>query len=122
MIYRKDEFVSHDEEDSEFPIKQIDRLEPIDGSQSRFIGRATLNMMTRVGVQQMPVSFEIEAVDIEGAFAKYVEAARPKIEEFEQHLQERIEELRREEQSRIVTPGEAPGGGIIQFDDLTPGS
>jgi hypothetical protein len=122
MIYRKDEFVSHDEGDEEFPIKQIDRLEPIDGSQSRFIGRATLNMMTRVGVQQMPVSFEIDASTVEEAFAKYVEAAKPRIEEFRQQIQERIEELRREEQSRIVTPGEATGGGIIQFDDLSPGN
>jgi hypothetical protein len=120
MIYRKDEFVSHDEEDKEFPIKQIDRLEPIDGSASRFIGRATLNMMTRMGVQQIPVSFEIDAAGVEEAFAKYVEMAKPKIEEFKEHLQERIEEMRREEQSRIVTPGEAAGGGIIQFDDFSP--
>ena len=119
MIYRKDEFVSHDEEDKEFPIKQIDRLEPIDGSQPRFIGRATLNMMTRVGVQQIPVSFEIDAATVEEAFAKYVEMVKPKIEEFKQHLQERMEEMRREEQNRIVTPGEAVGGRIIKFDDMS---
>jgi len=116
MIYRKDEFVQDDTGDDEFPIKQIDRLEPIDGSASRFIGRAALNMQTPFGIQQVPVSFEIEASTIEEAFARYSDACRPKIEELRQQLQARLDELRRQEQTRIVTPGDS--GGIISINDL----
>ncbi|MHC4481408.1 MAG: hypothetical protein ACYS8K_03045 [Planctomycetota bacterium] len=119
MIYRKEEYVQHDESDSEFPIKQIDMLEATDGSRTRFIGRAALNMQTPFGMEQLPVSFEIAADSVEAAFEKYVEAARPQIEEVKQHIEERLDELRRSEQSRIVTPAEGgAGGGIIRLDDL----
>lgn len=120
MIYRKEEYVQHDEDDSEFPIKQVDMLESLDGTQKRFIGRAALNMQTPFGIEQLPISFEIEADSIEGAFESYVETARPKIEEVKQHIQERLEEARQAEQSRIVTPGEAGLGssGIVRLDDL----
>jgi len=120
MIYKREEFVQDDTGDTEFPIKQIDRLSTMDAKEQRFIGRATLNMQTPMGLQQIPFSFEIEAPSVELAFAKYSETARPKIEELRLRLQERLEEIRRQEQSRIVTPetgGHIPGG-VIRLDDL----
>jgi hypothetical protein len=120
MIYRKEEYVQHDEDDSEFPIKQVDLLEPVGSGEKRFIGRAALNVQTPFGIEQMPVSFEISADSVEAAFEKYVETAKPKIEEVKQHIQDRLEEWRQAQQNRIVTPGEAgsPAGGIVRLDDL----
>jgi hypothetical protein len=118
MIYRKDEFVQQDAEDNEFPIKQVDRLDPIGGGAPRFIGRAALNMTTPLGIQQIPVSFEIDAPTIEDAFARYTECAKPRMEEVKQRVQERLEELRRSEQGRIVQPGGRESGRIIRLDGL----
>jgi hypothetical protein len=121
MIYRRDEFVQDETGDADFPVKQVDRLLSLDESEQRFIGRATLSMQTPMGLQQIPLSFEIEADSVEQAFARYTETARPKIEELRQRLQERLEEIRRQEQSRIVTPetsGRIGGGGVIRLDDL----
>ena len=118
MIYRKEEFVQQDAEDAEFPIKQVDRLEPLQEGKSRFIGRAALNMTTPVGIQQVPVSFEIDAETIEDAFEGYNEHARPKIEELKQHVQQRLDELRRSEQERIVRPDAQQSNRIIRLDDL----
>jgi hypothetical protein len=123
MIYRKDEFVQDDEKDSQFPIKTVDRLEAVDGSEQRFVGRAALNMQTPFGIEQIPISFEIQAGSIQEAFSRYRECAEPKINEVKEHIQNRLEQLRRAEQSRIVTPGEAGApGGIINFDDFRGGS
>jgi hypothetical protein len=120
MIYKRDEFVQDDTGNAEFPIMQVDRLMSLDEGEQRFIGRATLSMQTPVGIQQVPLSFEIEADSVEQAFARYAETARPKIEELRQRLQQRLEEIRRQEQSRIVTPDAAGGlgGGVIRLDDL----
>ena len=118
MIYRKEEFVQQDAEDTEFPIKQVDRLEPLQEGRSRFIGRAALNMTTPIGIQQMPVSFEIDADTIEDAFARYNEHARPKLEEVKQHVQQRLDELRRSQEERIVRPGVQESNRIIRLDDL----
>jgi len=119
MIYRKEEYVEHVEDDKEFPIRQIDRLDEVDGDGQRFIGRAVLNMHTNVGVQQLPVSFEIEADTIQDAFAKYVETGTPVIEETKERIVNRMEELRRQQQNRIVTPGDA-GGDIVNLNDFQP--
>ena len=118
MIYRKDEFVQQDAEDTEFPIKQVDRLEPLEEGTPRFIGRAALNMTTPMGIQQMPVSFEIDAATIEDAFARYAESAKPKLEEVKQRVQQRLEELRQSGEGRIVRPGDQDGGRIIRLDGL----
>lgn len=122
MIYRKEEYVEHDQDDEKFPIKQIDRLAELDGNGQRFIGRAVLNMQTNMGVQQMPISFEIEADGVREAFTKYAETAEPKVAEVREHIQNRISELRRQQQSQIVTPTGQPaseqGGGIISLDDM----
>ncbi len=120
MIYKREEFVQDDEGDNEFPVKQVDRLSSLDMKDQRFIGRATLALQTPMGLQQIPFSFEIDAPNVEEAFARYAVTARPKIEELRQRLQERLEEIRRQEQSRIVTPdagGRIPGG-VIRLDDL----
>jgi hypothetical protein len=122
MIYRKEEYVEHDQDDQKFPIKQIDRLAELDGEGQRFIGRAVLNMQTNMGVQQMPISFEIEAESVQEAFGKYEETAEPKIAEVREHIQNRISEMRKQQQSQIVTPTGEPAGGsgdsIISIDDM----
>ena len=118
MIYRKDEFVQQDDQDTEFPIKQVDRLEPVGEGTSRFIGRAALNMTTPMGIQQIPVSFEIDAETIEDAFARYVQQAKPKLEEVKQRVQQRLDELRKAEQGQIVQPGQTDSGRIIRLDGL----
>ena len=37
MIYRKEEYVEHCEQDSEFPIRQIDCLTDIDDDSCRYL-------------------------------------------------------------------------------------
>jgi hypothetical protein len=124
MIYRKEEYVEHAEGDEQFPIKEVDRLIEVDGDGQRFIGRAVLNMQTNMGVQQMPISIEIDAESIQDAFKKYTETAEPKIEEVRERIENRIAEMRRQAQNRIVTPtgeaaqGQGEGGGIINLEDL----
>ena len=118
MIYRKDEYIEETPDDAEFPVKQIERLESTDGSETRYVGRAALLMQTPFGIEQMPISFEIEADSIEAAFAGFAEHAKPKIEEVKQQIASRLDEMRRAEQSRIVTPDEArqSGLGIARLD------
>ena len=122
MIYRRAEFVQEDTEDEDFPIKQVDRLESLDGDEKKFIGRANLNMQTPVGVQQIPISFEIDAGDIEDAFDKYAAAARPKINEVRERIQQRIQQMQQQaqqQQGNIVTPDQSQmAGDIVSLDDL----
>jgi len=118
MIYRKEEFVEHDPDDAEFSIKLVDRLEATDGSHQRFIGRATLNMRTPAGVEQIQISFEIPSDSIEEAFREYPDCARPKIAEFKEHVQSRINQLRRAGGSSPDSAGGPPEGGrILRLDD-----
>lgn len=122
MIYRKQELVQDDTGDPDFPIKVIDRLESLEGDTVRFIGRGAINMRTPAGVQQLPISFEIEAASVAEAFEKYSSEAKPKIEEVRQRLQQQLDRLREQQQNRIVTPGEGRvGPDIISFDDLRGG-
>ncbi|MFW6189756.1 MAG: hypothetical protein ACOC7T_04905 [Planctomycetota bacterium] len=126
MIYRKEELVKEDTEDEQFPVKQIDHLTALEGGDERYIGRATLNMQTPVGAQQVPISFEIEADSIQDAFEKYRDAAEPKIEEVRGRLKERLQQMQRQmqqqrqqEQGRIVTPESGQmAGDIVNFDEL----
>jgi hypothetical protein len=77
-----------------------------------------------MGVQQIPVSFQIEADSIEQAFDKFQEAAEPRVEEARKQLEEEVRKLRQESSSRIVRPGELDlqgqggGGNVIDFDKL----
>ncbi len=106
MIYRKEEFVQDNTGDRRFPIKQVDVLTALDGSAVRYIGRAALNIQTPAGIQQIPVSFPIEVDSIEAAFEKYGEYAAPKVDEVKQHLEQRLNQLRQKQQSKIITPGQ----------------
>jgi ElaB/YqjD/DUF883 family membrane-anchored ribosome-binding protein len=77
-------------------------------------------MRTPVGIQQFPISFEIEADSVEQAFERYSAAARPKIEEVRERVKTQLDKLREQESGRIVTPDQAAGPqpDIINFDDL----
>ncbi len=89
----------------------IKRLIPVnvDGSEdssrpTQFIGDTTL--MTQMG--PIPVQFPIDADNLETAFELFPDGVKEAI----QKLQERAQEMAREESSRIVVPGQgAPGGG-----------
>jgi hypothetical protein len=73
-----------------------------------YIGEAQI--VTQVG--PLPVSFEIEAPNLEGAVAAYGAAAKAGVEKTIQQLQE----LRRQQASSIIVPGSDPGvlggGGV----------
>ena len=120
MIYRKEEFVQDDTGDARFPVKQVDVLTAIDGSATKYIGRAALNMQTPAGIQQIPISFQIEVDSVEAAFEKYTEYAEPKVAEVKQHIEQRLSQLRQERQGKIVTPGQAqpPRPSIINLGDF----
>jgi hypothetical protein len=70
----------------------------------QFIGDTTL--MTQLG--PIPVQFPIRADTLDQAFEKFPEGVHEAIVK----LNERAQELAREEASRIVVPGKAPGGSF----------
>ncbi len=93
----------------------VRRLTPVtaDGEidtsrQAQFIGDTTL--MTQMG--PIPVQFALEVDDLRSAFEAFPEGVAGAIE----RLNERAQEMAREEASRIVTPGSMgggmPGGGM----------
>ncbi len=120
MIYRKEEFVQDSTGDPRFPIKQVDVLTALDGSAIRYVGRVALNMQTPAGIQQIPVSFQIEVDSVEAAFEKYGEYAGPKIDEVKQHIEQRLNQLRQQQQSKIITPsqGQPISPSIINLEDF----
>jgi len=120
VIYRKQEFVEDQTGDPEFPIKVIDRLDSLDGEAFRFIGRATLNMKTPLGIQQFPISFEIVADSTDEAFQKYSQHARPKMEEVRRHIQSQLDRIHQEQEDEgALAPEKASGdGNIISLDDF----
>ena len=72
---------------------------------AQFIGDTTL--MTQMG--PIPVQFILEVTDLKAAFEAFPEGVKGAIE----RLNERAQELAREEASRIVVPGAGvPGGGL----------
>ncbi|MDO4936331.1 MAG: hypothetical protein Q4E62_00275 [Sutterellaceae bacterium] len=64
-----------------------------------------VQIMTQMG--PLPISFEIEAASVAEAVAKYGEAAKAGVRQ----TIERLQEMRREAASKIVTPG-SPGFGV----------
>ncbi|MFP4026468.1 MAG: hypothetical protein ACLFWL_01605 [Candidatus Brocadiia bacterium] len=114
--------MKEDEEDNKFPVKRIEMMEPVDEeSDSRFVGQVALGMQTPVGVQQLPVSFEIKASSIEEAFNKFADEAEPKIEEMRQQVQQELQKARQKSSNKIVRPGEMNlqnQGNVIDFDNL----
>ncbi|MFH0962453.1 MAG: hypothetical protein V2A58_00415 [Planctomycetota bacterium] len=116
MIYRKEEYIEESEAEGRFPVKQIEVLDPVGGGAKKFVGYLTLGFQTPMGVQQIPLSFEIEAGTIEDAFSKFEQYAETKIEEARKGIEDEIRKLRDEAATRIVRPGEVglggPGGAI----------
>ena len=91
-------------------VGTIRRMTPVksDGSrdesrQVRYTG--STQIMSSAG--PLPLSFEIEADSLEDAVAKFGEQAQAKLEETMQQL----EEMRREQASGIITPGQGGQGG-----------
>lgn len=64
-----------------------------------------VQIMTQMG--PLPISFEIEAGSVAEAVAKYGEAAKAGVRK----TIERLQEMRREAATKIVTPG-TPGFGV----------
>jgi len=120
MIYKREEYVEENRSDTKFPIKHIDVMTPADGGPARYIGQVALGVQTPVGVQQIPVSFEIEASSVEEAFRRFEEHAMPKLEEARRQIEEELQRLRQQASSRIVRPSElglqgGGGGNVIDF-------
>jgi hypothetical protein len=101
----------------------IHRLTPVSSDGSPDSGRAVrftghTQLMTSAGA--LPLSFEIDAGNLEEALQKFPEAARDNLEQ----TIKRIEEMRREQASSLYVPGQgggpqgggapggAPGGGM----------
>jgi hypothetical protein len=120
MIYKREEYVEEAGESAKFPVRHIEVFTPQDGSKPRFVGQVALGFETPMGLQQIPVTFEIDALLIAEAFQKFEAAAEPKIEEARKQLEEEFRRLRRESQSRIVRPDELGlgGGNIIDFKKM----
>ena len=121
MIYKREEYIDENAQDEKFPVKRIDALTPLDDSATKFIGQVALGVQTPMGVQQIPVSFEIEAASPQEAFQKFEAAALPRIEETRRQIEDEIGKLRQDASSRIVRPGEVgmpAQGGVIDFNKL----
>ncbi len=123
MIYQKHEYVQEDRDDQQFPVKQIEALEPVDSEneKTRYVGHVSLGIQTPIGVQQIPVSFEIDADDISDAFSKFAAHANPQIEQARQQIEQEVQKMRRESSNRIVRPGDIDlqnRGNVIDFENL----
>ena len=80
----------------------------IDGRRATFFVGQT-NLMTPAG--SLPIQCKIEAANLKEAIGKFPEEAKKAIE----RVISEVRELEREEASRIVLPGEVPGGGQIKL-------
>jgi hypothetical protein len=68
MIYKREDYFEENEGDQRFPVKHVEVLVPIDGSPAQFVGQVTIGLSTPLGLQQIPVTFEIQARDVREAF------------------------------------------------------
>ncbi len=79
-------------------------------------------VQTPMGNQQLPVSFEIEADDLEDAFDKFGAHANPQIEQARQQVEAEMQKLRKQspgDSGRVVRAGDMDmknQGNIIVFD------
>ncbi|HPP11831.1 MAG TPA: hypothetical protein PKW42_03780 [bacterium] len=110
MIYKHEEYIEENAADSKFPIKQIEQLTSLDGKVKKFIGRVSLALQTPMGMTTIPVTFEIEAATIQEAFAKFSERAEAEIESAKRDLHAELQELRRQNASRIIPATGIPTG------------
>lgn len=106
-LYREDSI-------TDLRLATIRRLTPIraDGTDDpsrpiMYIGDTTLG--TQLG--PLPIQFAIEAATLQQACDQFPEGVRKSIEQ----LNERAREMARDEASRIVVPGAAPGRGNAPF-------
>jgi hypothetical protein len=111
MIYKREDYIEENPQDSKFPVRNVEVLTATDGSATKYYGQLTLGIQTPVGVQQIPIAFEIEASSVDEAFQKFDASAEPKIEEARKSIEQEISRLRQEASSRIVRPGEVGMGG-----------
>jgi len=106
-LYREEIF-------TDLKIATIRQMTPItaDGAndphrRTVFVGQT--NLMTPAG--SLPIQCRIEAANLKEAIQKFPEEAKKAIE----RVISEVRELEREEASRIVLPGEVPGGGQIKL-------
>jgi hypothetical protein len=126
MIYKREDYVEEsDQQGAKFPVKHIEALSPLDGSKTTYVGQVTLGIQTPMGVQQIPISFEIQADTVIEAFKKFEESAEPRVDEARRQIEEEIDKLRMEAASRIIRPGEVgmtpgaiAGGNVLDFKKL----
>jgi hypothetical protein len=123
MIYKREEYLKEDKGDQQFPVKRIEVLAPVEDEEEgkRFVGQVSLGMQTPMGVQQIPVNFEIEADTVSEAFDNFAEEAKPRIEETRKQLEQEVRKMREQADKKIVRPGEMNlqnQGNVIDFDNL----
>ena len=109
QIYREETFTDR-------RVGTIRRLSPVTADGSPDGARAVLyvgqaQVMTPMGA--VPLSFELEAATLDGAIAKFGEAAEQAVQQTMRELQE----MRREQASSLVIPDGA-GGGLPNPGDL----
>jgi len=75
-----------------------------DGRDKRYLGNT--QVMTEAGA--LPLSFEIEADSLKAAAEQFEAGAHQALED----MMKKLEEMRREQASRIMTPGQGGGGGM----------
>ncbi len=109
QIYREDTFTDR-------RVGTIRRLTPVlaDGSADGartvlFVGQA--QVMTPMGA--IPISFDLDSLTLDGAIAKFGDAAEQAVQQTMRELQE----MRREQASSLVIP-DAAGGALPNPSDL----
>ncbi len=121
MIYKREEFVEQGDENAKFPVRHVEVLQPVGEGVAKYVGQLTLGMQTPVGVQQIPIQFQIDADSIEDAFGKFDALAETKVAEAQKQIEEEIGRMRREASNRIVRPDEImrdAGGAAPKILDL----
>ena len=109
MIYKRENFIEENPDSQQFPVRQIEKMSAIDGSSTKFVGRVSLGLETPMGVQTMPVSFEIEADTVEDAFAQF-ESRRKALEQIARRHASLSQVLPREIPRQPVEIGPRAGG------------
>jgi len=99
---------------TDLKVATLRRLTPVkaDGSPDEtrpVLFHAQTQLMSQMG--PLPVNCAIEASSLEEAMQKFPEAIAEAIE----RMVEEAKEMQRQEASRIIVPGAAPGGGKIKL-------
>lgn len=99
---------------TDLKVATLRRLTPVkaDGSPDTtrpVLFHAQTQLMSQMG--PLPVNCAIEASSLEEAMQKFPEAIAEAIE----RMIEEAKEMQRQEASRIIVPGAAPGGGKIKL-------